>query len=138
MAVIAVFGGTFNPFHIGHYEMLKSVCELTFIDKVFLTPDRIPPHKKCDFLASDEDRIEMCRIAAKDFSKCELCLIEFEREGKSYTYDTVCDLKQKFSLFYFYLLLHLDALCLYQSECSSILTLIYNAQTSISLRRRKM
>lgn len=96
MAVIAVFGGTFNPFHIGHYEMLKSVCELTFIDKVFLTPDRIPPHKKCDFLASDEDRIEMCRIAAKDFSKCELCLIEFEREGKSYTYDTVCALKQKY------------------------------------------
>jgi len=102
MAKIAIFGGTFNPFHIGHYEMLKCICGLDFIDKVFLTPDKIPPHKKCDFLADDEHRIEMCRIISREFNKCELCLIEFEREGKSYTYDTVCDLKQKYPNDIFY------------------------------------
>ncbi len=94
MSAIAVFGGTFNPFHIGHYQMLSHICDLDFIDRVFLTPDKIPPHKECDFLASDNDRIEMCKIVSNDFPKCELCLIEFERCGKSYTYDTVKELKK--------------------------------------------
>lgn len=97
MGKTAIFGGTFNPFHIGHYEMMKALQEDDSIDEIWLMPDKIPPHKVCDFLASDSDRIEMCRIAAKSFSKCQLCLVEFEREGKSYSYDTVVFLKKKYS-----------------------------------------
>lgn len=96
MALVAVFGGTFNPFHIGHYEMLKALNELDYIDEIFIMPDKIPPHKVCDFLADDNDRIEMCRIACEDFKKAKLCLLEFERQGKSYTYDTVCLLEEKY------------------------------------------
>ena len=66
MSKIAVFGGTFNPFHIGHYEILKYLCECPDIDKVFVMPDNIPPHKECEFLASDRDRINMCSIACLD------------------------------------------------------------------------
>ncbi|MDD6479394.1 MAG: nicotinate (nicotinamide) nucleotide adenylyltransferase [Oscillospiraceae bacterium] len=94
MTVTAIFGGTFNPFHIGHYEMLSAINNLDFVDKILLMPDKIPPHKSCPFLADDKDRIEMCRLAAEDFSKAELCLTEFEREGKSYTFDTVLRLKE--------------------------------------------
>ena len=94
MANIAVFGGTFNPFHIGHYEILKSLCANSLFDKVLVVPDRVPPHKKARFDVRDDDRIEMCRLACKDFKKAQLCLIEFEREGKSYTYDTVIELKE--------------------------------------------
>lgn len=93
MSVVALFGGTFNPFHIGHYEMLSALCRAPFTEKVLVMPDSIPPHKVCDYMASDEDRIEMCRIACEDFDKAELCLVEFEREGKSYTVDTVKRLK---------------------------------------------
>jgi len=96
MALTAVFGGTFNPFHIGHYEMLKALNDSPLIDEIFLLPDKIPPHKVCDFLADDSDRIEMCRIAANDFSKARLCLLEFSREGKSYTFDTVCELEKAY------------------------------------------
>lgn len=96
MANIAIFGGTFNPFHIGHYEMLNSVCKLCFVDKVFVMPDKIPPHKKCDYIADDIHRIEMCRLVCNDFDKAQLCPIEFEREGKSYTLDTVKLLKEKY------------------------------------------
>ncbi len=96
MALTAIFGGTFNPLHIGHYEMLRALENDSSIEKIFIMPDRIPPHKVCDFLAEDDVRIEMCRIAAEDFSKAELCLIEFEREGKSYSYDTVLNLKDKY------------------------------------------
>lgn len=101
MPRVAILGGTFNPLHLGHYQMLKALNEREDIDKIFLMPDKIPPHKVCDFMASDEDRIEMCRIAASEFNKCELCLIEFEREGKSYTFDTVKLLKEKFCDFKF-------------------------------------
>ncbi len=96
MANFAIFGGTFNPFHIAHYEMLAALCKLDFIDEVLVTPDNIPPHKKCDFLASNEQRIKMCSLACEDFSKARLNLIEFERDGKSYTYDTVLALKNHF------------------------------------------
>lgn len=94
MSLTAIFGGTFNPLHIGHYEILKALEKSSLVDEIFLMPDRIPPHKVCDFLADDNIRIEMCRIAASDFSKAKLCLIEFERDGKSYTFDTVTELKK--------------------------------------------
>lgn len=96
MSVIALFGGTFNPFHIGHYEILCSLCEKEWIDNVFIMPDNLPPHKNCDFLASDEDRINMCKLASEDFRKSQVCLIEFEREGKSYSIDTVISLKKRY------------------------------------------
>ena len=93
---ICVFGGTFNPFHIGHYEILKALQSDESVEKILLMPDRLPPHKTSEFLIDDETRIEMCRLASKDFPKCQLCLIEFEREGKSYTVDTVKLLKERY------------------------------------------
>lgn len=89
MGNVAVFGGTFNPFHIGHYEILKALCESNLFYKVLLVPDSVPPHKDADFSVSDDDRIEMCRIVCEDFKKAQLCFIEFERSGKSYTVDTI-------------------------------------------------
>ncbi len=96
MAFTAIFGGTFNPFHIGHLEMLKVLEADPSIEKIFLMPDKIPPHKVCDFIAEDAVRIEMCRLICEDFAKAELCLIEFERDGKSYSYDTVLELKKRY------------------------------------------
>lgn len=96
MVYTAIFGGTFNPPHIGHYEMLSALEKSPRIDEIWLMPDKIPPHKVCDFLACDKDRIEMCRIVAEDFKKARLCLAEFEREGKSYTFDTVTEFRNKY------------------------------------------
>ena len=96
MGYTAIFGGTFNPPHIGHYQMLSALEESPDIEEIWLMPDRIPPHKVCDFLACDKDRIEMCRLLSSDFPKTRLCLAEFEREGKSYTYDTVTEFLKKY------------------------------------------
>ena len=96
MGITALFGGTFNPPHIGHYEMLRSLENSPDIEEIWLMPDRIPPHKVCDFLALDRDRINMCRLISEDFGKARLCLVEFEREGKSYSIDTVRLLKEKY------------------------------------------
>jgi len=92
----AIFGGTFNPLHMGHYEIIKALENDERIEKIWLMPDRIPPHKSADLLIDDDDRIEMCKIVADKFSKCELCLFEFEREGRSYTYDTISLLQKKY------------------------------------------
>ena len=110
MSNIAIFGGTFNPFHIGHYEMLKAVCELNFIDKVFVMPDKIPPHKEFDNVVDDIHRQNMCKLACEDFSKSQICLIEFERDGKSYTFDTVNLLKAKYVNDNFYIVIGGDML----------------------------
>ena len=91
-----IFGGTFNPFHIGHYEILKALDSDPQVEKILLMPDRLPPHKTSEFLIDDETRTQMCRIVSEDFPKCELSLIEFEREGKSYTVDTVKLLKERY------------------------------------------
>lgn len=96
MGYTAIFGGTFNPFHIGHYEMLSALNSDNSIDKILIMPDRIPPHKVCDYMADDDTRIEMCRIIAEDFPKAEVSLIEFERRGRSYSYDTVLELKKRY------------------------------------------
>ena len=110
MSNIAIFGGTFNPFHIGHYEMLASVCNLSFVDKVLVVPDKLPPHKAFDKVVNDVHRQNMCAIVCDDFSKAELCLVEFDRDGKSYTVDTVKQLKKKYPNDTFYIVIGGDML----------------------------
>lgn len=110
MANIAIFGGTFNPFHIGHYQMLNAVCNLDFIDKVLVMPDKIPPHKDFENIVDDIHRQNMCKLVCDDFKKAQLCLVEFERNGKSYTVDTVKLLKEKYPNDNFYFVIGGDML----------------------------
>ncbi len=110
MANIAILGGTFNPFHIGHFEMLAEITNLSFIDKVLVIPDKIPPHKTFDNTVDDIHRQNMCAIACSEFDKAQLCLVEFEREGKSYTIDTINSLKEKYPDDKFYITIGGDML----------------------------
>ena len=96
MSFTALFGGTFNPLHIGHCEILAALENRPEIGEIWIMPTRIPPHKVFDKVADDSVRIEMCRMAAKHYKKAQVSLIEFERTGKSYTFDTVKLLKQKY------------------------------------------
>ena len=89
MGFITVFGGTFNPIHIGHQEIIKCLCDHKDVDKVLLMPTKIPPHKSTDYLASESDRYNMCNLIASDFDNVEVSDIELFREGKSYTIDTI-------------------------------------------------
>ncbi len=95
MKNIAVFGGTFNPVHIGHIEMAKAVSNIDFIDELLIIPNKIPPHKSPEFLASDEHRITMCRLAFSGINKAKIDTREIYRGGKSYTFDTLCELKKE-------------------------------------------
>lgn len=96
MGKTVIFGGTFNPLHIGHEEMLSAINSLDSVDRILIVPTKIPPHKSVSFLASDEARLEMCNLAAKKVSKACVSDIELKREGKSYTFDTLFMLKSKY------------------------------------------
>ncbi len=94
MGIIAVFGGTFNPIHNGHCEIINEIIGLSEVEKVIVIPTRIPPHKSVDFMASEEARLEMCRLATEDIGDVEISDIELKREGKSYTVDTLADIRR--------------------------------------------
>lgn len=88
------FGGTFNPPHISHRLMLEAVAGLDDVEKVLVVPTNIPPHKSvAEFTASEEDRLFMCRLLTEGVEKAEVSDIEFRRGGKSYSFDTLTELK---------------------------------------------
>ncbi len=91
---IAVFGGTFNPIHIGHINVIKCVLKELKPDKLILMPTHIPPHKSAHDLASDEHRLEMCRLAAAEFSGVSVDDYELKSEGRSYTVATMEHLRE--------------------------------------------
>ena len=97
---LGVFGGTFNPVHMGHITASLKFYDAASLDLLLVIPDRIPPHKEGK-VASGKDRIEMLRIAYSDADfvgtrNVEISDIELLREGKSYTYVTLCELSEKY------------------------------------------
>lgn len=86
---IAVFGGTFNPPHLGHMAAAEACIRALSLDRLILMPTRLPPHKELPAgSAAPEQRLEMCRIAASQIPRCEASDLELRREGPSYTADT--------------------------------------------------
>ena len=86
-----IYGGTFNPVHLGHIHLLKAAAPC--FDRILVMPDRVPPHKEAERLASGEDRAAMLRLAVSDIPKAEVCTLELEAEGRSYTYLTLRKLR---------------------------------------------
>ena len=98
---IALLGGTFNPLHIGHCMLAETVVRELGYDRVLFVPANIPPHKELKNAVSAFDRLNMVRsfcessvLDGKQHFFCENC--EIEREGVSYTYDTVRFLIKKY------------------------------------------
>lgn len=89
-----VYGGTFNPIHRGHVHILEEFIRRLELRRVLLIPAGTPPHKQAHQLASAEDRVSMCRLAAQGLPvPVEVNDIELRRPGKSYTCDTLKELK---------------------------------------------
>lgn len=86
---IALFGGTFDPIHRAHLDMVLRFVEALQLDKVLLMPTGIPPHKIRPQTASAEHRLAMCRLAAEEYPLLEVSDLEIKREGASFTADTL-------------------------------------------------
>lgn len=94
---IAMFGGTFNPIHIGHLAMADNVSKVLSYDKVIFVPAFVPPHKLVNsHFESPEHRVAMIKAAIKSNSSLDVETCEIQRGGVSYTIDTVKYLIEKY------------------------------------------
>ena len=98
MERIGIYGGTFNPPHIGHIQAAKQAVTTLGLSKLFLIPAYAPPHKAVLPVNSPAawQRLEMLRIAVADCPQIQVSDMELRREGVSYTFETVAALKQQY------------------------------------------
>lgn len=97
---IGVYGGTFNPPHLGHLTAARAVFELLGLDLLLLIPAGLPPHKELPAGSpTPEQRLEMTRLAGEQLGlgdKVRTLDIELERGGRSFTSDTLAQLKARY------------------------------------------
>ena len=107
---IGLYGGTFNPVHLGHIGAARFAVEYLRLDKLLLIPAGIPPHKQMDAgTPVPRCRLEMAALAAEAVGpRAEALDIELRREGKSYTLDTVEAVRKMYPGASFYLLMGTD------------------------------
>jgi len=86
---IGLFGGTFNPIHLGHIQVVREVKTGFGLDKILIIPSALPPHKETDGVVDAENRLEMIRLAFSDDPNFMISDVELKRSGPSYTIDTV-------------------------------------------------
>ena len=91
---VGIFGGTFNPPHIGHIEAARAFVKGAELDELIIMPAFIPPHKEYTSTVSCEDRLAMCKLAFADVALATVSDLEISRGGKSYTYLTLEELKR--------------------------------------------
>ena len=94
-----IYGGSFNPIHKGHLTAALSAARQLGLDRLFLIPASVPPHKQLSAdSATAQQRLEMTLLATAEMDcKVEVLDIELKRTGKSYTSDTLRELKAQYS-----------------------------------------
>lgn len=89
MSRTALFGGSFDPVHNGHVNLVREIAERNFLDRVIVMPTYISPFKQEKKAADGEYRLEMCRIAFSGIPYVTVSDYELSRQGVSYSVDTV-------------------------------------------------
>ena len=92
MKPIAILGGSFNPVHYGHLKMAEAAMESSHFSKVLFIPTGTPYHKEQKSLLPFSDRLKLLELAIENCPDFDCSPIEGERDGNSYTIDTVREL----------------------------------------------
>lgn len=108
MKKVGIFGGSFNPIHIGHLALANYLCEFSHLDEVWFMVSPQNPLKRNDKLWDDELRLELARLATEDYPKFKVCDIEFQLPRPSYTIHTLNALKEAYPSHEFTLLIGAD------------------------------
>jgi nicotinate-nucleotide adenylyltransferase len=87
--MFGILGGTFDPIHFGHLVLAEKACEAFQLSRVVFVPAAIPPHKIGEVKTSAANRLRMVELAISDNPHFQISKVELEREGPSYTIDTI-------------------------------------------------
>lgn len=107
---IGIMGGTFNPIHMGHLILAEEAYQQMKLEKVFFMPSKQPPHKPNMIIAPQLHRKNMVSLAIKGNPHFELSTIELEREGVTYTADTLEILTSQNPEIQYYFIIGADSL----------------------------
>ncbi len=124
---IGIFGGTFNPPHIGHVRAAQASARELKLDRLLVIPDFLPPHKDLAPGSPDgEERLRLCRIAFGGIKKCRVSDMELRRGGRSYTVDTLRRVRETYPQAKLYLLMGTDMLLCFEEwrEFEEILSMV--------------
>ncbi len=110
MKKVGILGGTFNPIHMAHLILAETALEMAGLDEVLFIPTGCSYMKDSDEILPAKDRIRMTGMAIEDNPNFALSTIETEREGDSYTCDTILELKKRYPEQEYYLILGADSL----------------------------
>lgn len=105
MKKVGILGGTFNPPHTGHLVIANEVLHAQGLDKIWLMPNQVPPHKSVTEPISNSDRLAMLELAIMDNPDFRVETLELERTGPSYTYETMKILKDIYKEHEFYFII---------------------------------
>jgi len=92
---IGVFGGTFDPPHLGHLIVASAAFESLRLDRILFVPAAIPPHKLGMVVATAEQRLEMVRVSVAGDARFHVDELELRRPGSSFTVDTLRALRKQ-------------------------------------------
>lgn len=107
---LGIFGGSFDPVHFGHLILAEQCREQAELDKVLFVPTAISPFKSAGPLASDKQRIEMLSLAIAGHTHFQISTLEIERGEKSFTVDTLSQIKLEHSDAELFLMIGEDSL----------------------------
>ena len=107
--VVAVFGGSFDPFHEGHFQVIKEALKTLDLDKLFVIPTYLNPFKSSFFL-SETVRFQKVKKALAGFEKVEVLDFEISQKRQVTTYETISYLKIKYDLDKIYFIIGADNL----------------------------
>lgn len=107
---IGILGGTFDPFHKGHFMLAKTAYEQFPLDEIWIMPNATPPHKKEIRQTEFSVRCEMIRLAIEDAPYMKLCSVEKSEENYHYTYQTLSKFHEKYPDDQFYFIIGADSL----------------------------
>jgi len=132
MKKIGILGGSFNPIHNSHVELIKKALRKKVVDEVWIVPCK--KHSFNKTLESGAHRLNMINLATKGLNNVKISRIEFQSTGKSYTTDTIERLKKKFPKCIFSLIIGADITheIVHWKRCKQLLK-----ETSFIISKRK-